>query len=118
VAKMPMPFFSAVKQLSVFNTLERLEAAVVMEWILTDFTVILVFTFAALHMMKSLFKLAKPGNYINIYLLMIFLASLLIFENLFDGQKVIELYTLYWNNFIGLFLPLLLIVVGKLRKKL
>lgn len=117
-AKMPMPFFSAVKQISLFETVERLDSGVVMVWILTDLIVILLFSFAGIHMMKSLFKLNQPDNYINIYLLIIFLTCLFMYENMFEDQLVVKQYTLYLNNFMGVFLPLLIIVVGKIRKRL
>ena len=59
ISSMPMPYFSAVKQISIFQALERLEASVVALWILTDFIVILVFSYADFAHDEDTFQTSK-----------------------------------------------------------
>lgn len=51
-ARLTHPFFSLVKNLRFFNTVERVEAFVVSLWVFTDFTVVSVCFIAAQHALR------------------------------------------------------------------
>ena len=61
-----LPFLAAVKQISVFNLLEKVESIVVSVWVLSDFIIICFFIICILSMLKSFFRLSDPKPLIGI----------------------------------------------------
>ncbi len=59
VPKMPIPFFSAIKAISVMEALNRIESILLSVWVVSDFGVITVFAMIIMHILKHLFNVSE-----------------------------------------------------------
>jgi spore germination protein (amino acid permease) len=118
VAHTNLPFLLGVKYISLFEVVEKVESILVTSWIYADFILISIFTYSSLHLVKSLFNLSNTKNLISIYLVIIYNLSLIICNNLFELQMFSQAIAMPINILFFLIFPVLLFVVGKIRKKL
>ncbi len=113
-ARLPLPFFTTVKQISSFGVVERVEPLLISVWLLSDFVVISVFTAVFLLCVKWIFGLQKIG-----FLMIPTLACIYYFTKLFaDGQFELEFYTMNimpWLNIIFQYVIPVVIFVPVLR---
>lgn len=116
VQRTQLPFLIAVKQISLFNVLEKIESVVVAFWILTDFVLISFFIICALRIIQSLFSLQETTRLINIYIIFIFILSMYIANSVFEMQKLSEIFFIPGNILFGFVVPLVQFVIGKIRK--
>jgi len=117
VALTSNPYILTVKQISIFEAIERIEASVVNMWIVSDFVIISMITFAVHNMIKSVFKLSDTKNFISIYLVIIFFIGSLIANNSFELQTF-EQFLLPVEIFWAYILPGFVFIIGKIRKKI
>lgn len=112
-----MPFLIAVKQISLFNTIEKIESLVVAFWVLSDYVLISFFIICALSILKSFFKLSDTKPITNIYIIFLYYLSLLLAKNVFEMEQLSNRLFIPGNLILGFGLPTVMLVVGKLRKK-
>lgn len=113
-----VPFVLAVKQVSVFVILERLEAAEIGLWIFSDFIQSAILLFTALNVFKSLFKLSDTRPLTGIYSVIILLLALMFGRNLFEVEVFGHSILAPVNIFFGFIIPVIVFSVGKVRKKI
>jgi len=111
------PFLMAVKQISLFNTLEKIESVVVAIWVSSDFVLISFFIICTMDIMKSLFKLSDTKPFINIYVVFLYLLSMCLAKNVFELQQFSNHLALPCNIAVGFVLPAVIFIIGKIRKK-
>jgi spore germination protein (amino acid permease) len=117
-ASAPLPFITAVKLISLFNSIERIEPLVIGMWILSDFLLISVLLISLLNMYRSLFKLSQTKNYIIITLVIIYFLAMMLGRNMFEIQRFLEVFLTPMMVFGGFALPLIVFITGKARKLL
>lgn len=118
VAKMPIPYLNTMMQISLFDTLERLESAIIMFWLLTDFMLIAIFIYSALHMIKITYKLQNINPLLAIYVIGIFFLSIIMASSSHELVTFSENILTPTNILIGYLTPILIYIVGKIRKKI
>lgn len=111
------PFLISVKLISLFDTIERIESVVVAIWVFSDFVLLCMFTYINIHLIKSLFNLKEEKYVYNIYLSFIFVFALGFIGSKFELEDFAEAFLLPLNLFFTLILPILIFLVGKLRRK-
>ena len=112
------PFLIAVKQIEFFKTFEKFESIIVAEWVVSDFSIIIFFIFAALNMLKTIIKTKEEGRFSNIYIIFIYILCFVLAGNTFEMVKLSSDYIIYSNILLFFGLPLLILIVGKIRKKI
>lgn len=117
VARTQLPFLIAVKEISLFNTIEKIESITVVLWIASDIVLISAFTLCAMNILKWLFKLTDAKPLISIYLLLLFISSSYLVQDLFELQKLSEVLFLPGNIILGFAIPVLMFLIGKIRGK-
>ncbi len=117
LVKIPIPYLSAISQISLFHIIERLEAAVVIFWVISDFVLLSVFLYSAIHIVKLHFNLSSVKPLISIYALGILFLSLIIAKSSFELKTLSENVITQLNIIMGLILPMIVFGVGKIRKK-
>lgn len=117
VARTQLPFLIAVKEISLFNTIEKIESITVVIWIASDFVLISAFTLCALSILKWLFQLTDTKPLISIYLILLYILSAFLAKNLFELQRLSEILFLPGNILFGFALPTLIFLIGKIRRK-
>lgn len=113
-----LPFALTVRQISVFETIERIEATVVSMWMISDFMLSSIILFTVLNLLKLLFKLSDTKPLCSIYSVIVFFISLMLTRNFFELQVFLQVFIRSFSIFLGYILPVLVFIVGKLRKKL
>lgn len=117
VQRTQLPFLVAVKEISLFNTLEKIESIVIAFWLLSDFVLISLFTYFTLYILKSLFKLSDTKPLISIYLILIYILSMFLAKSVFEMQIISDVFYIPLNIALGFVLPVLMFLIGKIRKK-
>lgn len=117
VERLPFPYLVTIKQISLFHTLERLEPYIVALWVASDFIIVLLFSYMLLHMLKSLFNLHEVKQMINIYLLFVYFFSLYIARTKFELDYFTNVVEIPLKILFCFIIPVLILLVGKIRKK-
>lgn len=118
VERLPLPFLVAVKQISIFGTLEKIESMLVTLWIASDFTIISVFSIIILKMIKSFLKLSDIKPFINIFCVFIYFFSLCIAKSRFELEEFSKYIAIPVNIVLEFIIPIVIFIIGKLRKKI
>jgi spore germination protein (amino acid permease) len=115
--KMPIPYLNTMMEISIADTIERIEGLIVVFWIITDFTLITAFVFAAINMIKVSFALSNVQPLIYTYIIFIFFLSMILANSTLELKGLSEKILTQFNIIMGYFLPILIFGIGKLRKK-
>lgn len=118
VSRLPIPFLIAIKQISILDTIENIEALIVGAWIYSDFILTSLLVFVSINMLKSLFNLKESKYLLNIFLVLIYFLTLGISASQFQLMTFSKTIIIYLNIILALFIPIILLAVGKIRKKL
>lgn len=118
VSKMSFPFFAAAKSVSLFGTIERVEAAVVAALTVGDFVIVTLLAFLCLKLTSFLSGAHKSNAYANVFAILVFVLSLAIGSNTLELRRLYTQLILPVNLVMGVGIPILLLLTGKLRKKL
>lgn len=115
--RIPRAYFAFVKLISVLGVVERLESVLVIIWIFSDFMIISVISYAALSIIKDFFNLSDYKPFIIPLETLVYFLSLLLASNEFELESFAE-YSLNIGLFMEYAIPVLLVIVGKIRKKI
>lgn len=118
VERLPLPYFAAVKQISLFNTLEKIESIVVILWVAGDFILISSLTYILLDGVKWLFRFKDTKPFINIFLIFIYFSAMYICNSRFELEALSATFVTYISFFLAYFVPLVIFAIGKIRKKI
>lgn len=118
VERFPSPYIVAIKDISVFNTFQKIEPIAVSLWLIEDFLLFSVFSHAFLALMKSLFGLSKVDFLIAPMLIFVYFFSQFIAESRFALDRFSNLISVPVNILLFIILPVILFFVGKIGKKL
>jgi len=111
-----LPFFLAAKYVSVFGVLERVESIVMSVWILSDFILITFFSYLVLAALKSICKLQDIKNLIHPLMILILFLSLYLANAKFELLNLSSYFIVPLDLIFEFLIPLLLMVLGKVRK--
>ncbi|MHB1391682.1 MAG: GerAB/ArcD/ProY family transporter [Clostridia bacterium] len=112
----PMPVLTAVKQVSILDTIENIESIIVAIWIFADFTLISTFFVVTLNLIKSIFKLSNTKPLINIFAVLIYFLSMGISSNKFELEKFFDTLFMPLSLSLGYGFPIILFILSKLKK--
>lgn len=116
-ARIPRAYFGFVKLIAVFGVVQRLESILVIVLMLSDFVIISVITYAVLSIIKNFFNLSDYKPLIIPLSTLSYFLSLLIAGNEFELEGFAP-YILSTSIFMEYAVPILMIIVGKLRRKI
>lgn len=117
ISTMPVPYLNTMMQISLFDVVERIESGIVMFWILTDFILIAVFTYSSIHIIGKSLKINETRPLISIYLIFIFFLAVILANSSIELQTFSENILTPTNIALGYCLPIIIFIIGKLRKK-
>ena len=109
------PFFMALKVISLFGVLERIEALFITFWAVADFVLIAYSLLVASNICKQKFKLTKRRIAVTPIVFITFILSLIIANNYFSLQMLFINYMSEFNLIIALGLPILTYIIAKFR---
>lgn len=112
----PMPTLAVVKQISLMDTIENIEAIIVAIWIFADFTLITTFFVIALNLIKSIFRLSDTKPLINTLAVFMYFLSMGICSTKFELEEFSTKVLIPLNLILGYVFPAVLFVLSKLKK--
>jgi len=117
-ARMPLPFFSAVKLITFIEAFDRFESLLLAIWVASDFVLICFFALTIMHILRCLFPKTEPKYYATSVTAAGYIGS----QYLACGRFELEVFTSKLAEYVNLFLffavPFLVLIIGKMRKKL
>lgn len=115
-ADLRFPLFASTREISLGVVFSRLEAMFVLIWMITNFVATFFYFYAGVVGLSQLLGLKSYKTLVLPLLLIVFAYSDTIFKN---AQYQVEWDTVVWTPVIftyGLILPVLLLIVSKLKK--
>lgn len=117
-SEMNLPFFAFFKNIEILDIIERVESLLITFWIVTDFAIITTFTFIAMKFIKKIFNVNSAKHLITPVLFFSYILGLYLATNLFEMADYSKYIFLPVNIVLGIGFPILLLIVGKIRKKI
>jgi spore germination protein KB len=117
VKRLAFPYFITIKSISLLDTIERIQSLALSFWVIVDLVIIVVFIYINMSVIKSLFSISDKKHMASPVTIFAFIIAY------FVGKDRIEMYS--FSDKIGLPLnillffvfPIILLLVGKIRKK-
>ncbi len=116
VQRAPMPVLVTVKQVSLMDTIENIEAIIIAIWIFADFALISSLFVVPLNLVKSIFKLSDAKPLINIYAILLYFLAMGLSSNKFELEEFSNYLIVPLNITLGYGFPLILFVLSKLKR--
>lgn len=109
------PFFMALKVISVFGVIERIESVFITFWVVADFILITYDIIIASNICKQRFKLTKRRIAVTPLVFITFILSMLIANNFFALQILFTKFMANINLIFGLAIPIVTYLLAKAR---
>ncbi len=114
-ARTALPYFVSFKQISVLDTLERLESIALSMWVAADFILITFLSYIVLCIFKSLFRLSGAKSLSSPLVLIIYFISKAVARNRFEMEEATNVLFIPMNLILGYGIPIIVFIVGKIR---
>lgn len=115
-ARVFLPYFITIKEISVLSTLERMEPIIVAIWIIADFIIISTFAYISVSILKSLFSLPNKRSITSPVILLTYILAMCIGRNRFELETFSEYIALPGNIILCFVIPIIVFIIGKIRK--
>lgn len=115
--RVSMPVLTVVKQISIMDTIENIEAIVVALWIFADFTLIATLFVITLKLFKSIFKLSDTKPLIKMFTVLIYFLAMGICARRFELEDFTNNLLMPINITLGYGFPSILFFLSKLKNK-
>lgn len=118
IRRAPQPYFLVIKSISIFDTIERIESVALAFWVIIDFVVIAVFMMIVISLLKSIFMVREGRPLVSPITLLAYILCFYVAHDRFELESFSRTFASGINIITGLGFPLLLLVVGKIRRKI
>jgi len=116
--RMSLPFFNAVKLITVIESFDRFESILLAIWVAADFILITFFALVIMNIIKHLFSLTETKYLATPVTSIGYIGSQYISANRFELEALSIQFAVYVNLILLYVVPILILFIGKLRKKL
>lgn len=116
IKRLTLPYFTAIKGISILDTIERIESVALGFWVIVDFVIISVFVYIIISIIKSLFSLSEKKNLLSPVVIFAYIFSFYITQNRFELENFSNDIGLPANIALGFVFPFITYAIGKLRK--
>lgn len=118
VAKLQNPFFTMIRNVTIFGVVERIEAVVVMLWGITDFVYLSSLFMVITEILKSVFNTKSRKGFVWPVGAIVLVCSFVIVGNAFNLQVLSEWIMPAVNMSLVFILLPVIFLIGKARKKI
>lgn len=112
-----LPFFVFFKNIEILGIFERIESVLITFWIVTDFCIITMFAYISVKLIKKNLELKSTKQIVTPVLCISYILSQDIGSNIFEINSLSERILVPGNLILGCIMPLILLIIGKIRKK-
>jgi len=116
--RMPLPFFNATKLINFMQSFDRFEAVLLSAWVISDFIVITVFAKIIANIGKKLFNVSVIKYFGSPIILLGYAGSLYLATNRYELEIFSENVAILVNIAFCYLIPIIVLIIGKLRKKI
>jgi spore germination protein KB len=116
--RLPVPYVVAVKQISVLDIIENVEAIVVAVWMLSDFVFISALTVITLNIIKSIFNLEDTNHLLKVFLILTYYLSMGLGASRFQIEDFSTAVLIPVMQILCIIVPSVLFIIGKIRSKI
>ncbi len=118
LTQMQHPFFVMIKNITIFNIVERIESVVIAIWIATDFIFLSALLIIISEILKTVFKAKKRTPFAYPCAAISLIVSLIIAPNAFVLETISEVIVPIIHLALALVVIPLILFIGKIRKKI
>lgn len=118
IERLSLPYIFVVKSISILQTIERIDSLAEVSWIIVDFVAISVIIYIIVSIIKSLFSLSDERSFVSPVAVFALIFSQYLANDRFELENFTEFIIIPANLILGFILPLIIFVVGKIRKKI
>jgi len=115
--RVSLPYIFAIKSISILETIERIESVALAFWVIADYLTISALVYVAISIIKSLFSVSEEKPFISSVSIFAFVFSNFVAHNRFELENFTNNISLPGNIILGFIFPLVILIVGKVRKK-
>lgn len=112
-----LPFSMAMKEINILDKIYGLESIIVSMWLISDIAICV----ASIYVINNLFSvISKTGTnreYVTPIIFLAYIISLWIVKNRYEYEFLVRKIGVYVNIFLGFTLPLIILIIGKIRKR-
>lgn len=117
IRRAPQPYFLVIKAISILDTIEKIESVALAFWVIIDFVAISAFMLIVVSLIKSIFVIREGRSLVSPVTLFAFIFSFYIAHDRFELENFSRTIAPSINIITGIGFPLLLLIVGKIRRK-
>ena len=117
IERVSTPYVFVIKSISILQTIERIESVAVISWIIVDFIAISFILYIIACIMKSFFSLSDEKPLLSPIVIFGYTFAQYIASDRFELVKFSETFSAPMSIFFGFVSPLIILIVGKIRKK-
>lgn len=114
----PLPFFMALKNVKLLGRISGLESIFVSFWLISDFVIIALLLYVINKLISRFFSLKPAKETITPIAFVAFICSLMFVDNSAEITEYIKRFETHISIIFGFVIPAIILVIGKLRKKL
>ena len=114
--RVSVPVLTVVKQITIMDIIENIEAVVVAIWIFADFTMITTLLVIVLNLIKSIFNLSDTRLLINMLAVLVYFLSMGVCARRFELEDFTNSLLMPINITLGYVFPFVLFALSKLKK--
>jgi len=115
--ELTLPFFSALKNVTLFRSIGRLESVFITLWTITDFVLITSFVYIIVNILKHISKIKKTEHIAAPVMLAVFLLAMVIAKTSFELETFTTNIALWGDFILAVPVPLVILAIGKIRHK-
>ena len=116
--RMPLPFSGATKVIRLMGSFDRMEAILLFIWVVSDFIVITLFGLLIMTITKKIFNVTQSKYFAGPVAMLGYFGSIFIATNKFQLETFSSKIGLPTNIIMCFILPVLILLIGKLRRRL
>ena len=114
--ELTQPYFTVLKNIELFGTIERIEALAITFWIVTDIVLIIILTYVVTTLIKKIFNMPNRKNFVVPILFLEYILSIYLASNVFELEYYSRGIGAIIYTFFGVGIPVIVYLIGKLRK--
>ena len=118
IKRASLPYIIVVKSISLLRTVERIESIFVTSWAIVDFVPLCVTVYIIISIIKSLFSLSEEKSLVSPIIIFTFIFSQYVAHSSFELENFSNYISLPIGITLGFVFPLIIFIIGKIRKKI
>lgn len=118
IERVSIPYIFVIKSISVLDTIEKIESVALATWLIADFITLSVVVYIAVSIIKSIFSLSDDKSLVSPVTIFAFIFSQYISKSRFELENLSNYIIIPATIVMGFIFPLIILITGKIRKKL